>query len=76
MKDITDNEIQRKHVLYDFRHTHASLLLSDGWDIVSVANRLGHSTPQTTLNIYAHFIPNKDSSRVESFENSILGNNF
>lgn len=76
LKDITDNEIQRKHVLYDFRHTHASLLLSDGWDIVSVANRLGHSTPQTTLNIYAHFIPNRDSSRVESFENSLLGNNF
>ena len=62
-------------MLYDFRHSHASLLLSDGWDIVAVANRLVHSTPKTTLDIYAYFIPNKDSSRVESFENSLLGNN-
>ena len=62
-------------MLYDFRHSHASLLLSDSWDIVAVVNRLVQSTPKTTLDIYAHFIPNKDSSRVESFENSILGNN-
>lgn len=39
------------HIL---RHTCASLALTAGADIVSVSRRLGHATPQTTLNIYAH----------------------
>ena len=39
-------------------------------------NQLGRSDTTTTLRYYAHLVPNKDSSRVESFENSILGTNY
>jgi integrase len=37
-----------------WRHTHASLLIGSGLDVVAVSRRLGHSTPATTLRVYAH----------------------
>ena len=39
-----------------FRHTVASILISQGTDIQSVASILGHSTVQTTLGVYTHVI--------------------
>ena len=46
--------------LHDLRHTSATLLLSEGVDIRTVANRLGHSQTSTTLNVYAHALPAAD----------------
>ena len=40
--------------LHDLRHTVASWMLAAGVDIVSVARILAHTTPSTTLGIYAH----------------------
>ena len=73
LEELIGKEASKFHVLYDLRHTHASQLIADGWDIVSVSKRLGHSDTTTTLRYYAHLVPNNDSSRVESFENSFLG---
>lgn len=39
---------------HDLRHTAASLMLSNGIPVNVVSNRLGHSQPSTTLDIYAH----------------------
>ncbi len=44
---------------HDLRHTYASLLLSKGEPVLYVSNQLGHSNPQFTMKIYAHWIPNK-----------------
>jgi integrase len=51
----------RRHGLPGFtahslRHTHASLLLSDGVPIVAVSQRLGHANPTITLNTYSHLV--------------------
>lgn len=50
---------------HDLRHNHASYLIRAGVDIRRVAARLGHSTPTTTLNIYAHLIPSSGRDVVE-----------
>ena len=39
---------------HDFRHTHASKLISEGCNIKAVSHRLRHTSIQTTLDIYGH----------------------
>lgn len=52
---------------HDLRHTHASILISEGVDIVKVAHRLGHANPKITLETYAHLIPNQDNEVADIF---------
>lgn len=40
-------------VVHDLRHTHASGLIADGWDVVEVARRLGDRI-ETVLRTYSH----------------------
>ena len=42
------------------RHTHASQLIAQGVDIVTIWKRLGHAKPSVTLAIYAHMITSDD----------------
>lgn len=42
--------------LHSFRHLFASLLVSNGVDIVTVSGVLGHSAVSTTSNIYCHML--------------------
>lgn len=46
--------------LHDLRHYVATRLISNGVDPKTVANRLGHASPATTLAIYSHFVPEAD----------------
>ena len=46
---------------HKLRHTSASLALTNGADIVSVSERLGHSDTAVTLRMYAH--ANEESIR-------------
>jgi integrase len=46
--------------LHDLRHYVATRLLSAGVDVRTVAGRLGHRNPSTTLNVYSHFVPETD----------------
>ena len=40
--------------LYDFRHSHASYLISAGFDPTVVSERLGHRDASITLRVYSH----------------------
>ena len=48
-------------LLRALRHTSASIAITNGADVVSVAARLGHSDSSTTLRMYAH--ANEESIR-------------
>ncbi len=52
--------------IHDFRHSHASILISRGNTIVQVAHRLGHSDISMTLNTYSHLMPNSDDILVKN----------
>lgn len=52
---------------HDLRHTHASLLLKQGTNAKVVAERLGHSNIQLTLNTYSHLLPNMQAEAAEKF---------
>lgn len=49
--------------LHDFRHSHATYLLSHHIPLSVVSERLGHSRKSTTLDIYTHLDP-KNEKRV------------
>ena len=66
------------YTIHEFRHTHATQLIEAGFSILDVSKRLGHASPQTTVNVYAHAVagadknlgnffdqPKKDSSQME-----------
>lgn len=50
--------------IHDFRHSHASFLISQGATIVSVAKRLGHSSVEQTLNTYSHLMPSDEDKLI------------
>jgi integrase len=53
--------------LHDVRHSHASHLLDAGEDIAVVSQRLGHSRPSTTLDIYHHPGKGQHTKAAETF---------
>jgi integrase len=42
------------------RHTHASQLISEGVDVVTISRRLGHADAAITLKVYAHLFSMDD----------------
>ena len=52
--------------LHDLRHYVATRLLTAGVDVRTVAGRLGHRNPATTLNVYSHFVPESDQVAAEA----------
>ena len=46
--------LSEEYHLHTLRHTNASLLISQGVDVRTVASLLGHAQASTTLDIYAH----------------------
>lgn len=51
--------------LHDFRHSHASVLINNGANIVAVSKRLGHSDINTTLRRYTHLMQKSDDEVLE-----------
>jgi integrase len=50
------------------RHTHASMLIAHGVDVVTIARRLGHASPTVTLSIYAHMFARDDSKAAAAID--------
>ena len=56
---------------HSLRHSHASILIMNGYDIPYVSKRLGHSNIQMTLNTYTHVL-----KRLETENNNRLDDTF
>lgn len=52
--------------LHDLRHLHVTQLLAAGVDVRTVAGRVGHTTPDVTLSVYAHFVPAADRAAADA----------
>ncbi len=53
---------------HDLRDTHATRLIENGADIKAVSKRLGHSSIQTTYNIYVKVTNKMENDTVNRFE--------
>ena len=58
--------------MHCLRHTHATLLIANDMDIKTVSSRLGHKRIQTTLDIYAHPLREKDEQASKVLENLLI----
>ena len=66
-RGIKESGVKRIRV-HDLRHSHASMLIELGFSPLEIANRLGHEKVETTLNIYAHLYPNKQTKLAERLD--------
>jgi integrase len=58
--------------LYDLRHSCATLLLAAGKHAKVIADRLGHTSVVTTLDVYSHVTPRLEGEVAEQFD-QLLG---
>ncbi|XID90468.1 tyrosine-type recombinase/integrase [Paenibacillaceae bacterium WGS1546] len=54
---------------HDLRHTSATLLINQGVHAKVIAERLGHGSITTTMNIYGHALRSADQAAADKFEN-------
>lgn len=61
-KMLGEAGISSRFKIHNMRHTHATLLLKHGVNIKIVSERLGHSNPTVTLNVYAHVLKSMETT--------------
>ena len=54
-KAIEESGVPRIRI-HDLRHSHATMLINSGANIVAVSKRLGHSDINITLKVYSHLL--------------------
>jgi integrase len=59
--------------LHSLRHTHASMLIASGMDVLTISRRLGHGSPTITLRVYGHLIHGTDD-RAAQIMDAAFGN--
>ena len=59
--------LPRGTTFHSLRHTHASWLIAEGCDLKTIAERFGHASVTTTLNIYGHLLPGRDELAARAF---------
>ena len=65
--------IDRKWRLHDLRHWSATIAISGGHDVRTVAGRLGHANPAMTLRVYAHAFAAADQAVATGLGNLLKG---
>jgi integrase len=60
--------LRRPVRLHDARHTHASVLIEQGWHAKKIQRRLGHSLFTTTMEVYGHLMDLGDERELDVAE--------
>lgn len=53
---------------HDLRHTHVAMLIADGQSPRYIADRLGHTSTRTVLDVYGHLYDGLDEAAMEGLE--------
>jgi integrase len=67
---VKNNHLPAVNV-HAFRHMSASYLIVQGVDIRTVAGKLGHNNPSTTMDIYAHLVKSAEKETANIMDNFI-----
>ena len=58
--------------IHDLRHTFASILISAGHNPKYIMNQMGHSSVKTTLDLYAHLMPEVHEGAAKKSEDFVF----
>lgn len=53
---------------HDLRHTHVAMLIAEGQSPRYIADRLGHTSTRTVLDVYGHLYDDADDAAMEGLE--------
>lgn len=63
-----------KHITFHgLRHTNATILISKGTPVISIAKNLGHAKTSTTTDFYAHHLESVEKNMANTFDKIITG---
>ena len=69
LRDLYPHDADIKKIrIHDIRHSHVSLLINNGFTAIAVAARVGHKHISTTMNVYSHLFPNRQTLLVDALE--------
>lgn len=68
-KVMIDMDIKKELSTHIFRHTHISILSELGIPVKAIMERVGHSDPKVTLEIYTHVTKNMTRDIVDKLNN-------
>lgn len=54
--------------IHDLRHSHATILINNGANIVAISKRLGHASINQTLKTYSHLLQKSDDELMDIIE--------
>jgi hypothetical protein len=60
--------------MHDCRHTYASLLIGNGASLAYVKDQMGHSSIQTTVEVYGHLVPGANKHEVDKLDEILAEN--
>ena len=60
-----------KVTFHALRHSHASALIAEGVDLVTISKRLGHASANFTLSVYAHLFRKTDDTAATAIEKAL-----
>lgn len=71
-------DIKQPITFHGLRHTHASILLTQEINLISIAERLGHKDTSVTQEVYSHILDElkrKNRPKIAKAIDSIYGSN-
>lgn len=69
---LGDKDVPEGFTMHSFRHYHATTLLKNGIGVKEVSKRLGHKSIKTTLDLYAHWLPEMDNKAANVIDSTYL----
>jgi integrase len=65
---VCDTEKLPRVSFHALRHTHVSVLIKAGVDVLTISRRIGHSRASMTLDVYGHLIDGGDEAAAKAIE--------